>query len=110
MAELAFKLATDPFVGKLIFVRVYSGTLKAGSYVLNTTTGEKERVGRIVRMHADKREEIDSISDGDIAAVVGLKSLFTGHTLCEVTSTTALERISFPEPPVDISVEPHTKH
>ena len=87
MAALAFKIATDPFVGKLIFVRVYSGTLKAGSYVLNTTTGEKERVGRIVRMHADKREEIDKVGAGDIAAVVGLKSTFTGHTLCDVATS-----------------------
>ncbi len=98
MAGLAFKIATDPFVGKLIFVRVYSGTLKAGSYVLNTTTGEKERVGRIVRMHADKREEIDSISAGDIAAVVGLKSTFTGHTLCAVENPIALAN-TFVEPP-----------
>ncbi len=109
MAGLAFKIATDPFVGKLIFVRVYSGKLTAGSYVLNTTTGEKERVGRIVRMHADKREEIDSISAGDIAAVVGLKSTFTGHTLCEVAHPIALESIEFPEPPVSIAVEPKSK-
>jgi len=109
MAGLAFKIATDPFVGKLIFVRVYSGTLKAGSHVLNTTTGQKERVGRIVRMHADKREEIDEIHAGDIAAVVGLKSTFTGHTLCDVSNPIALESITFPEPPVAISVEPKTK-
>ncbi len=109
MAGLAFKIATDPFVGKLIFVRVYSGTLKAGSYVLNTTTGEKERVGRIVRMHADKREEIAEIAAGDIAAVVGLKSTFTGHTLCEMANPIALESISFPEPPVAIAVEPKSK-
>ncbi|MEO5498900.1 MAG: elongation factor G [Candidatus Saccharimonadales bacterium] len=109
MAGLAFKIATDPFVGKLIFVRVYSGTLKAGSYVLNTTTGEKERVGRIVRMHADKREEIDEVAAGDIAAVVGLKSTFTGHTLCDVAHPIALESITFPEPPVAIAVEPKTK-
>jgi len=109
MAGLAFKIATDPFVGKLIFVRVYSGTLKAGSYVLNTTTGEKERVGRIVRMHADKREDIESIGAGDIAAVVGLKNTFTGATLCEVAHPIALESITFPEPPVAIAVEPKTK-
>lgn len=109
MAGLAFKIATDPFVGKLIFVRVYSGVLKAGSYVLNTTTGEKERVGRIVRMHADKREEIEEVAAGDIAAVVGLKSTFTGHTLCEVGHPIALESITFPEPPVAIAVEPKTK-
>jgi elongation factor G len=109
MAGLAFKIATDPFVGKLIFVRVYSGTLKAGSYVLNTTTGEKERVGRIVRMHADKREEIEEVGAGDIAAVVGLKSTFTGHTLCDAAHPIALESITFPEPPVAIAVEPKTK-
>ncbi|MBC7764510.1 elongation factor G [Microbacteriaceae bacterium] len=109
MAALAFKLATDPFVGKLIFVRVYSGTLTAGSYVLNTTTGEKERVGRIVRMHADKREDIDKISAGDIAAVVGLKGTFTGHTLTDVAHPIALEAITFPDPPVSIAVEPKTK-
>jgi elongation factor G len=109
MAGLAFKIATDPFVGKLIFVRVYSGKLTAGSYVLNTTTGEKERVGRIVRMHADKREEIDSVSAGDIAAVVGLKGTFTGHTLTDTAHPIALESITFPDPPVSIAVEPKTK-
>lgn len=109
MAALAFKLATDPFVGKLIFVRVYSGKLTAGSYVLNTTTGEKERVGRIVRMHADKREDIDSVGAGDIAAVVGLKGTFTGHTLTDPAHPIALEAITFPDPPVSIAVEPKTK-
>ena len=108
-AALAFKLATDPFVGKLIFVRVYSGKITAGSYILNTTTGDKERVGRIVRMHADKREEIDSVSAGDIAAIVGLKGTFTGHTLTDPAHPMALEAISFPEPPVSIAVEPKTK-
>lgn len=109
MAGLAFKIATDPFVGKLIFVRVYSGKLSAGSYVLNTTTGEKERVGRIVRMHADKREDIDSICAGDIAAVVGLKDTFTGATLAELNHPIVLESITFPEPPVSIAVEPKSK-
>lgn len=109
MAGLAFKIATDPFVGKLIFVRVYSGKLTAGSYVLNTATGKKERVGRIVRMHADKREEIESISAGDIAAVVGLKDTFTGHTISDVAHPITLESITFPEPPVSIAVEPKTK-
>ena len=109
LAGLAFKIATDPFVGKLIFVRVYSGKLTAGSYVLNTTTGEKERVGRIVRMHADKREEIDSVSAGDIAAVIGLKDTFTGHTLSDPAHPIALESITFPDPPVSIAVEPKTK-
>lgn len=109
LAALAFKIATDPFVGKLIFVRVYSGKLTAGSYVLNTTTGEKERVGRIVRMHADKREDIDGIGAGDIAAVVGLKNTFTGHTLADTAHPITLESITFPEPPVSIAVEPKTK-
>lgn len=109
MAGLAFKIATDPFVGKLIFVRVYSGKLTAGSYVLNTTTGNKERVGRIVRMHADKREDIDMIGAGDIAAVVGLKDTFTGATICDVANPITLEGITFAEPPVSIAVEPKTK-
>ena len=109
MAALAFKIAADPFVGKLIFIRVYSGVLKAGSYVLNTTTGEKERIGRIVRMHADKREEIASVGAGDIAAVVGLKSTFTGNTLADASHPIALESIEFPDPPVSIAVEPKTK-
>ena len=109
MAGLAFKIATDPFVGKLIFVRVYSGKLTAGSYVLNTATGKKERVGRIVRMHADKREEIDSIGAGDIAAVVGLKDTFTGHTISDIANPITLESITFPDPPVSIAVEPKTK-
>jgi elongation factor G len=109
LAGLAFKIATDPFVGKLIFVRVYSGKMTAGSYVLNTTTGNKERVGRIVRMHADKREEIDSIGAGDIAAVVGLKDTFTGATLSDVAHPITLESITFPDPPVSIAVEPKTK-
>ncbi len=109
LAALAFKIATDPFVGKLIFIRVYSGLLKSGSYVLNTTTGNKERVGRIVRMHADKREEIDSIGAGDIAAVVGLKDTFTGATLADPAHPIQLEGIEFQEPPVSIAVEPKTK-
>jgi len=109
LSALAFKIATDPFVGKLIFVRVYSGRMTAGSYVLNATNGNKERVGRIVRMHADKREEIDSIGAGDIAAVVGLKDTFTGTTLCDPSNPIILESITFPDPPVSIAVEPKTK-
>jgi elongation factor G len=109
LTALAFKIATDPFVGKLIFVRVYSGKLTAGSYVLNTTTGNKERIGRIVRMHADKREDIEMISAGDIAAVVGLKDTFTGHTISDSAHPVALENITFPDPPVSIAVEPKTK-
>ncbi len=109
MAALAFKIATDPFVGKLIFVRVYSGKLNAGSYILNTMTGDKERVGRIVRMHADKREDIDEIAAGDIAAVVGLKNTTTGATLADPAHPISLESIDFPDPPVSIAVEPKTK-
>ena len=109
MSALAFKIATDPFVGKLIFIRVYSGVLNSGSYVLNTTTGDKERIGRIVRMHADKREEIDKIGAGDIAAVVGLKNTGTGNTLTDPAHPIALESIEFPEPPVSIAVEPKSK-
>jgi len=109
LSALAFKIATDPFVGRLIFVRVYSGKLTAGSYVLNTTTGDKERIGRVVRMHADKREDIDMIGAGDIAAVVGLKGTFTGHTLSDPAHPVLLESIEFPEPPVSIAVEPKTK-
>jgi len=108
-AGLAFKIATDPFVGKLCFFRVYSGTLTAGSYVLNSSTGEKERVGRIVRMHANSREDVTEVSAGDIAAIVGLKGTTTGNTLCDVAKPILLESITFPEPPVSIAIEPATK-
>ncbi len=108
-AGLAFKIATDPFVGKLCFFRVYSGTLVAGSYVLNSSTGEKERVGRIVRMHANSREDVTEVSAGDIAAIVGLKGTTTGNTLCDVAKPILLESITFPEPPVSIAIEPATK-
>ncbi|MGD8373851.1 MAG: elongation factor G [Candidatus Woesebacteria bacterium] len=109
MAALAFKVATDPFVGKLIFVRVYSGKLSAGSYIYNATTGNKERVGRLLRMHADKREDITEIGAGDIAAIVGLKDTTTGTTLCDAANPIILESIDFPEPPVSIAIEPKTK-
>ncbi|MCL2174369.1 elongation factor G [Candidatus Saccharibacteria bacterium] len=109
LAALAFKIATDPFVGKLIFIRVYSGKLTAGSYVLNSTTGDKERIGRIVRMFADKREDISEVEAGDIAAVVGLKNTTTGTTLCDPAHPLQLEGITFVEPPVNIAVEPKTK-
>ena len=109
MSALAFKIATDPFVGKLCFIRVYSGKLTAGSYVYNSSTGEKERVGRLVRMHADKREDIEEIAAGDIAAIVGIKNTTTGNTLCDPNNTVVLESISFPEPPVSIAIEPKTK-
>ena len=108
-SALEFKIATDPFVGKLVFVRVYSGKITAGSYVLNTMTGKKERIGRIVRMHADKREEISEVAAGDIAAVVGLKDVTTGATLCDLNHGVILEGIEFAEPPVSIAVEPKTK-
>jgi elongation factor G len=106
---LAFKVAADPFVGKLCFFRVYSGTLKAGSYVLNTTTGERERIGRIVRLHANQREEVDQVYAGDIAAGVGLKETFTGHTLCDENRPVILESITFPEPVISLAIEPKTK-
>ncbi|MBR3323799.1 elongation factor G, partial [Candidatus Saccharibacteria bacterium] len=109
LTALAFKIATDPFVGKLIFIRVYAGVLKSGSYVLNATTGNKERVGRIVRMFADKREEITEVGAGDIAAIVGLKDTTTGTTLCDPAHPILLESIEFPDPPVSIAVEPKTK-
>jgi elongation factor G len=108
-AALAFKIAADPFVGKLAFFRVYSGTLKTGSYVYNSTKGGKERIGRILQMHANHREEIDSISAGNIAAAVGLKNTFTGDTLCDESKPIVLESISFPEPVIELAVEPKTK-
>ncbi len=108
-SALAFKVAADPFVGKLCFFRVYSGTLKAGSYVLNTTSGERERVGRIVRLHANSREDVEEIQAGDIAAAVGLKSTFTGDTLCDESRPVMLEHITFPEPVISLAVEPKTK-
>ena len=108
-AALAFKIATDPFVGKLAYFRVYSGKIVAGSYVYNSSTGEKERVGRIVRMQADKREEVKEVNAGDIAAIVGLKGTTTGNTLCDQNNPIILESIKFPEPPVSIAIEPKTK-
>ncbi len=109
LAVLAFKIATDPFVGQLAFFRVYSGTLKAGSYVLNSITGKKERIGRILRMHANHREEVDVIYAGDIAATVGLKNTTTGNTLCDEKNPIILEQITFPEPVISIAIEPKTK-
>ncbi len=109
LAGLAFKITTDPFVGKLAYFRVYSGKLVAGSYVLNSSTGEKERIGRIVRMQADKREDVTEVTAGDIAAIVGLKGTTTGHTLCDPSNPIVLESITFPEPPVSIAIEPKTK-
>lgn len=109
MAALAFKIATDPFVGKLAFVRLYSGSIKSGSYVYNSSTGEKERVGRILRMHANDREEVEEVVAGEIAAIVGLKNTTTGNTLCDQANQIVLESITFPEPPVSIAIEPNTK-
>ncbi len=108
-AALAFKVATDPYVGTLTYFRVYSGSLKKGSYLLNTTSGEKERIGRILRMHAQEREEISEIFTGDIAATVGLKKTSTGHTLCDEDHPIVLEKITFPEPVISIRIEPKTK-
>ncbi len=108
-SALAFKIATDPFVGQLTFFRVYSGTVKAGSYVLNSTKNEKERIGRILRMHANHREEIEELSAGDIGALVGMKVTTTGNTLCDLEKPVILESITFTEPVIDISVEPKTK-
>lgn len=109
LAALAFKIATDPFVGKLVFIRVYSGTLKAGSYVLNIATGKKERISRLVRLHANSREEIDEIKAGDIAAAVGIKDAKTGTTLCDENHPIMLEPIVAPEPVISIAIEPKTK-
>jgi elongation factor G len=108
-AALAFKIAADPFVGKLAFFRTYSGSVKAGSYILNSSTGERERVGRIVRLHANSREEVQEVHAGEIAAMVGLKGTFTGHTLCDPEHPILLESITFPEPVISIAIEPKTK-
>jgi len=108
-AGLAFKIATDPFVGKLCFVRVYSGVLKAGSYVLNTAADNKERIGRIVLMHANHREDVEEVKAGEIAAVIGLKNTVTGNTLCDESRPIILESITFPEPVIKVAVEPKTK-
>ena len=108
-AALAFKVMTDPFVGKLTFFRVYSGSLKAGSYVLNATTGKKERIGRILQMHANKREEIEEVYAGDIAAAVGLKDTTTGDTLCDEANPVILEKMVFPEPVISVAIEPKSK-
>ena len=106
---LVFKVAADPFVGKLAFFRVYRGRLASGSYVLNTTTGEKERIGRIVRMHANNREEVSEVFSGEIAAAVGLKATLTGNTICDVAHPVILENITFPEPVIQVAIEPKTK-
>ncbi|HJC83108.1 MAG TPA: elongation factor G [Candidatus Anaerostipes avicola] len=108
-SALAFKIMTDPFVGKLAFFRVYSGTCKSGSYVLNATKNKKERVGRILQMHANKREELDTVYSGDIAAAVGFKTTTTGDTICDEKYPVILESMEFPEPVIDVAIEPKTK-
>ena len=109
-AALAFKIMTDPFVGKLAFFRVYSGTLNSGSYVLNATKDKKERVGRIVQMHANSRSEIDKVYSGDIAAAVGFKTTTTGDTICDEQHPVILESMEFPEPVIELAIEPKTKN
>ena len=109
LSALAFKIVADPFVGKLAYFRVYSGTLEAGSYVYNSSKGKKERIGRILQMHANKREEIEKVYSGDIAAAVGLKDTTTGDTLCDEKNEIILESMEFPEPVIEIAIEPKTK-
>ena len=109
LSALAFKLQSDPFVGQLTYIRVYSGVLAAGTYVYNSTTGDKERVGRVVRMHANHREEVEKVYAGEIAAIVGLKSTRTSHTLCDEAHPIILDKIVFPEPVVSMRIEPKTK-
>src|SRR5437763_1300369 len=108
-AALAFKIATDPFVGKLTFFRVYSGVLKSGSYVYNATKDKRERVGRLLQMHANKREEIEEVRAGDIAAAIGLKDTRTGDTMCDDDHPIILEAMKFPNPVIDVAIEPKTK-
>lgn len=108
-SALAFKIVTDPYVGKLAYFRVYSGVLKAGSYVMNTAKGKRERIGRILQMHANKREEIEEIHAGEIAAAVGLKDTGTGDTLCDEKDHVILENMEFPEPVISVAIEPKTK-
>ncbi|MDP4953596.1 MAG: EF-Tu/IF-2/RF-3 family GTPase, partial [Flavobacteriales bacterium] len=108
-AALAFKIATDPFVGRLCFTRAYSGKLPAGSYVLNTRTGKKERISRIYQMHASKQNPIDELHCGDIAALVGFKDIKTGDTLCDEKHPIVLESMDFPEPVIGVAIEPKTQ-
>ncbi len=109
LAGLAFKIAVDPFIGKLAFFRVYSGKLSAGSYVYNSSKGKKERIGRLVRMHSNTRSEIDEVYAGDICAIVGLKDTGTGDTLCDEAKPIVLEKMEFPEPVINVAIEPKTK-
>ena len=109
LTALAFKIASDPYVGNLTFFRIYSGILKRGTYVLNPASGETERVGRILRMHANQREEVEEVYAGDLGALVGLKKTSTGDTLCDADNPIVLERMSFPEPVISVRIEPKTK-
>jgi elongation factor G len=109
LSALVFKIVTDPYVGRLAYFRVYSGVVKAGSTVRNATNGQNERVGRVLRMFADRREDIEEVHAGDIAATLGLKNTFTGDTLCRVNAPIILENITFPEPVIQVAVEPKTK-
>jgi len=109
LSALAFKIATDPFIGRLAFTRIYSGAMKSGTYVFNSTKGKKERIGRLVRMHANHRQEIDELLAGDIGAVIGLKDTTTGDTLCDENNPIVLEKMEFPEPVINVAIEPKTK-
>ena len=109
MSALAFKIATDPFVGKLAFTRIYSGVLKSGSYVLNSTKGKKERIGRLVKMHSNTREEVEELEAGELGAIIGLKNTTTGDTLCSEDKPIILESMEFPEPVISVAIEPKTK-
>lgn len=109
LAALAFKIATDPFVGKLAFTRIYSGVMESGSYVLNSTKGKKERIGRLVKMHANSREEVTSLEAGELGAIIGLKNTTTGDTLCAESAPIILESMEFPEPVISVAIEPKTK-
>ena len=106
---LAFKIVADPFIGRLAYCRIYSGKLSAGSYVYNSSKDIRERIGRLVRMHANHREDIEEADAGDIVAIVGLKQTFTGDTLCDATQPIVLETIKFPEPVISVAIEPKTK-
>jgi elongation factor G len=108
-SALAFKIQADPHVGKLAYIRVYSGTLESGSYALNSTKGERERIGRLLKMHANHREEVQAVHAGDICAVIGLKTTFTGDTLCDPANPVVLESINFPEPVISVAIEPKTR-
>ena len=106
---MAFKIATDPFVGKLAFTRIYSGVMNSGSYVLNSTKGKKERIGRLVKMHSNTREEVESLEAGELGAIIGLKNTTTGDTLCDESAPIILESMEFPEPVISVAIEPKTK-